>query len=215
MTNVDLVLQLRAAETEEEAETLMSDFESNGRILAGLGPPGTGKTVEEAVAKGARVLYALPTGQLAARMRVRHPEIQMDTCHSAFWLRRPRAEAVAALTEYDFVVVDEVFQLTCEHFDRVWEMFNAAGRAVCLLLLGDPWQLPTVDGEAPDLRWAWKDVLKIEFQEVKKCKCLVPGGHPLAQAYGAGWQAAGGSALPRPQGLDWAPRAHGHGAHER
>ena len=179
MTNVDLVLQLRAAETEEEAETLMSDFESNGRILAGLGPPGTGKTVvadrciEEAVAKGARVLYALPTGQLAAQMRVRHPEIQVDTCHGAFWLHRPRAEAVAALTEYDFVVVDEVFQLTCEHFDRIWEMFNAAGRAVCLLLLGDPWQLPTIDGEAPDSHWAWKDVLKIKFQEVKRCKCPV------------------------------------------
>ena len=144
MTNVDLVLQLRAAETEEEAETLMSDFESNGKILAGLGPPGTGKTVvanqciEEAVVRGARVLYALPTGQLAARMRVRHPEIQVDTCHGAFWLHRPRAEAVAALTEYDFVIVDEVFQLTCEHFDRIWEMFTAAGRAVCLLLLGDP-----------------------------------------------------------------------------
>ena len=85
MTNVDLVLQLRTAETEEEAETLMSDFESNGRILAGLGPPGTGKTVEEAVAKGARVLCALPTGQRSADARpsYRNPDGRVPQCFLA------------------------------------------------------------------------------------------------------------------------------------
>ena len=59
-----------------------------------MGEPGTGKTfvadylIRWAVAKGLRVLNALPTGQLACRMRQRHPTIAVDTCAGAFLFHR-------------------------------------------------------------------------------------------------------------------------------
>ena len=69
--------------------------------------------------QGARILFALPTGQLASEMRAVHPEIDVDTSHGAFLLHRPLQEAMAVLTQYDLVVVDEVSMLTAGHFEHV------------------------------------------------------------------------------------------------
>lgn len=83
------------------------------KILFASGPPGTGKThvVHEQVRRwkrqGARILFALPTGQLASEMRSLHPDVDVDTSHSAFLPHRPPQEAMAILTQYDFVIVDE------------------------------------------------------------------------------------------------------------
>ena len=68
--------------------------------------------------QGLRVLYALPTGQLACRMRQRHLGLVVDTCAGAFLFHRPLPEALALLSEYDMVVIDEALQLSAEEFGR-------------------------------------------------------------------------------------------------
>lgn len=65
------------------------------KFLFASGPPGTGKThvVHEQIrrwkAAGARILVALPTGQLASEIRSLHPDVDVDTSHGAFLLHRP------------------------------------------------------------------------------------------------------------------------------
>ena len=56
-------------------------------------------------------------------------------------------EALPILSAYDLVIVDEALQLSAEHFGRLKEMWLAAGKLPAVLLLGDPWQLPNIDGE--------------------------------------------------------------------
>ena len=76
----------------------------NSRPVAGLGPPGTGKTtvlnncVDRVLESGGRALYALPTAQLAARVRARHPTADVDTCAAAFWLWKERADEQRSTT---------------------------------------------------------------------------------------------------------------------
>ena len=58
--------------------------------FAVLGPAGSGKStavsqaVQMAAAQGARVLVAAPTGRLAATLREKFPELEVDTVHGAF-----------------------------------------------------------------------------------------------------------------------------------
>ena len=94
------------------------------KILFASGPPGTGKThvVHEQIRKwkrkGARILFALPTGQLASEVRSLHPDVDVDTSHGAFLLHRPLQEAMAILTQYELVVIDEagLFSYIILHF---------------------------------------------------------------------------------------------------
>ena len=74
------------------------------------------------------MLYALPTAQLAARVRARHPTADVDTCAAAFWLWKERADKHLDLTQYDLVVVDKVSQLDAEQFDRILQMWEAADK---------------------------------------------------------------------------------------
>ena len=84
---VDQALATEACPDEAAAEELRERAQEHGKVIAGLGPPGTGKTtvvdscIARAKALNARILLALPTGQLAARMRDRHPDVDVDTCH--------------------------------------------------------------------------------------------------------------------------------------
>ena len=83
------------------------------------------------------------------RERVRERERERETqraraCEGHVLLHRPAAESMAILSQYDFVVIDEAFQLSQAHYERVHEMFLAAGKQTCVLLLGDPWQPPRV-----------------------------------------------------------------------
>lgn len=83
------------------------------KLLFASGPPGTGKThvIHEQVRKwkrkGARALFALPTGQLAFQVRSVHPDVDVDTSHGAYFLHRPLQEAMAILTPYKLVIIDE------------------------------------------------------------------------------------------------------------
>ena len=98
----------RAAQDIEELDEIREAAAKDARPIAGLGPPGTGKTtvagncVDRILESGGRVLYALPTAQQAARVRSRHPAADVDTCAAAFWLWKERAdEHLDALAQYD------------------------------------------------------------------------------------------------------------------
>ena len=79
------------------------------------------------------------------------------------------------LSQYDLVVVDEFPQLSAENFDRVIEMWDAAGRVPGLVVLGDFWQLPNVDGSNVQSSPHWlpgsATIYKVDFHQVWRCSC--------------------------------------------
>ena len=178
---VDRALAARDAQDPDEAVWLTREAAEANRILVCTGPPGCGKTtvadvcLRRAERKEALILYALPTEQLAARVRQRRPGIDVDTCHSAFLLHRPLQEALALLTVYDLAIVDEALQLSAEHFERLHEMWNAAGRCACLLLLGDPWQLPSVSGSSASASPKWPFCRHVHLHRIHRCRDEVLG----------------------------------------
>ena len=141
-------LEAREAADDDTYEAIADVANKNAKIAVALGPPGTGKTtvIHKCVQKwrraGARILFALPTGQLASEMRRLHPEIDVDTCHGAFLFHKDLTEALPILTQYDMIIVDELSMLTAEHFDRLYAMWQTAEKLPCLVFLGDFYQLP-------------------------------------------------------------------------
>ena len=109
---MDTAMAACRAQTDEELEECVASAVEH-KILFASGPPGTGKThvVHEQVRKwknkGARILFALPTGQLASEVRSIHPDVDVDTAHGAFLLHKPLQEAMAILTQYELVIIDE------------------------------------------------------------------------------------------------------------
>lgn len=167
------------AEEDEVLEACVEKAEGH-RILFASGPPGTGKTfvihaqIKHWGAKGARILFGLPTGQLASEIRAKHPNIDVDTNHGAFLLHRDLQEAASILTQYDLVVIDEVSMLTADHFEHILALWKYAEQLPCLSLLGDFWQLPVVDQDAErcECSRAWGPHVKvINFHEQVRCKC--------------------------------------------
>ena len=154
---VDQALRIRVAEDDAEYERLVGLAEEHGSMVAAVGPPGTGKTavldrcIRRAGSLGARVLIALPTGVQRSRMRQRHPNAELDTCHGAFLFHRPLVESLGIMAAYDLIVIDEAFQLVEEHFARLHEMWLAAAKAPCVVMAGDEWQLPPPDREQRSL----------------------------------------------------------------
>ena len=92
---VHQALRIRGEQDEKEQDRLLGILEEHGSMVAGSGAPGTGKTavldrcIRRAQQLGARVLVALPTGVQRARMRQRHPDVDLDTCHGAFVFHEP------------------------------------------------------------------------------------------------------------------------------
>jgi len=177
--NTKRAVDAHAAEDDETYEALLEEAVSKNSILAGLGPPGSGKTyvvhqcIRQWECRGARILFAVPTGQLASEMRAKHPTIDVDTCHGAFLFHKELTQALPVLSAYDLVVVDEVSMLTAEHFDRLYAMWVAADRLPCVVFLGDFWQLPGPQkppSKVTDSQ-AWKDVKEIQFNGTHRCDC--------------------------------------------
>lgn len=175
---VKSAIDARDASGDEAYETIANECAKRMRVMVGLGPPGTGKTtvvhhcIRRWRRKGARILFALPTGQLASEVRSVHPDIDVDTCHSAFLFHRELTQALPILTQYDLVVVDELSMLSDEQFDRIVAMWYAAEKIPCLVLLGDFWQLPgphRPPSSAKDSP-AWKHVKIYDFVHVHRCK---------------------------------------------
>ena len=174
---VQEAMKAHNARDDAEREDVEERAREEGSILAGMGPPGTGKTlvindkIKKWKKRGARILFALPTGQLAARMRQVHPDIDVDTCHGAFLLHCEKNESLPILTQYDLVVIDEISMLSKESFDRITEMWLAAGKLCCLVVLGDFWQLPgphKPPSRASD-SFGWRFVKTISFVKVFRC----------------------------------------------
>ncbi|CAK9045171.1 ATP-dependent DNA helicase PIF1, partial [Durusdinium trenchii] len=177
LKRLEWVSALKSATVPEDIEEASARLEERNSILVCLGAPGTGKTfvadylIRLASARGFQILYALPTGQLACRMRQRHPDIHVDTCAGAFLFYRPMAETAGIMAEYDLVVVDEALQLSAEEFGRLREMFLAAGRRLLLLLMGDEWQLPSIQPERACEHPQWRLSHVVTLHEVRRCKC--------------------------------------------
>ena len=177
MTRVDFVQKARQVEDEDELDDMLAEARKKARPIAGLGPPGTGKTTvvdkcaRKVVRRGGQVLYALPTAQHASRVRARHPTIDVDTCAAAFYLYKDDVtEHLDSLNQYDLIVIDEVSQLSSEDFERIMLMWEAAEKMPALVLTGDFWQLPGVSGTQADESPKWKQVFVIDLHEMWRCK---------------------------------------------
>ena len=175
---MEVALKAAEAQDEDQLEQLMADAQDS-KMLFASGPPGTGKTfvvhdrIRHWQARGARVLFVLPTGQLASEMRQAHPQIDVDTYHGGLWFHKDLSEAMGILTQYDLIVLDEVSMLTDVQFERVVAMWNAADRLPCIVLLGDFWQLPVADRKARRCEESelWRPNVKvINFREQVRCK---------------------------------------------
>ena len=147
------------------ADDARDDAWKENQPLIVLGKGGTGKTtvikenIRSAQMEGARILFALPTAQLASRMKLTLkdvPGVEVDTCHAAFKLDMPEAETLAILTMYDMVVVDEISFLDKPQFERIMKLWQVAGRVPALVILGDKYQLPGVGKTRPWESTAWR-----------------------------------------------------------
>ena len=175
---VQVAMEARDAVDDETYEAIVDAASDKGKIVVVLGPPGTGKTtvVHKCVKKwhrqGARIMFALPTGQLASEMRRVHPDINVDTCHGAFLFHKDLTEALPILTQYDLVVVDELSMLTAEQYDRIYAMWQTAEKLPCIVLMGDFYQLP--GPQKPPSRIcdsaAYTFAKKMHFDTVHRCK---------------------------------------------
>ena len=171
---VDQALQAREETNDEELERLLGLIEEHGSMVSVSGQPGTGKTavldqcIKRAQRLGARILLAMPTGVQRARMKQRHPHVDLDTCHGAFLFHKPLVEAMGVMLSYDLIVIDEAPQLFEEHFERLHQMWLAAGKAPCMVLAGDEWQLPPPDHTKRSLvhHPQWRFVYKVELHKV-------------------------------------------------
>ena len=178
-SRVDQALRANRHDDPEEAEKARDLALEHGKILVGLGGPGTGKTtaaaesIRRARSLGARILIAVPTGQMSSRMRELFPDVEVDTCHGAFLLHRPEMESLPLMSQYDLVVVDEVSQLSKDHFERICRMWHAADKVPALVFLGDFYQLPGVDPLRATDSAAWKKVRRVKLVKSYRCSCPV------------------------------------------
>ena len=148
-----------------EAEEAQEKARAEAKALVCMGPPGTGKTtvchakIEELLANGGKALFALPTAQLASRMRERYGRragLEIDTCHAAFGLNDVCAGELPFLVVYDLIVVDEVSQLTAQHSDRILRLWEAADKVPALVFVGDKWQMSGFGDKRPWQSNYWK-----------------------------------------------------------
>ena len=176
---VDAARMYRGEEDEANAEEIRQRCWRQNAVIAGLGPPGTGKTtvmdacVHRTMRLGGRVLYALPTAQQAARVRGRFPEADVDTCSSAFGLWQSSEAAVHlldVLATYDLVLVDEVSQLSKRDFNRILKLWDAAFRVPALVFIGDFHQLPGVEPTNAKDSARWAHVYKVELHQMWRCQ---------------------------------------------
>ncbi len=144
-----------------------------------LGPAGSGKTtaahqaIREALELGARVLLTAPTGRLAATMREKFPDLEVDTVHGAFLVYKPVQQTLEVMWPYDLVIVEEVGQLSKSIFERIMEQWRAADELPTLIFVGDFFQLPGVEPTSALDSWMWHNVMvrKRELKTMMRRKC--------------------------------------------
>eukprot|EP00435_Cladocopium_sp_Y103_P046366 s2601_g13.t1 len=177
-TKVALALRASDARDDNEFQACLEEAQAH-KMLFASGPPGTGKThvihdqIDKWRNKGARVLFALPTGMLASEIRARQPHIDVDTTWGAFRFDKPLQETAGVMTQYDLIVIDEVSMLTASQFEHILALWKHADQLPAMVLLGDFYQLPVMGEGAVrcELSPAWAThVRTINFNEQVRCK---------------------------------------------
>ena len=106
-------LKVANATSDDEIEELTVEAQNSNKMLFANGGPGTGKTfvlhdqIKRWEARGARALFVVPTGQLAAEMKPQHPNIDVDTYHGGLFFHKDLSEALGVMTQYDLIILDE------------------------------------------------------------------------------------------------------------
>ena len=174
---VDRALAIEEAD-EGEADRLRQEAQGSRANIC-LGPPGTGKTtvifscIDRALAKGGKVLMALPTAQLASRMKARYGDrVDIDTCHAAFGLHEAAEHGEASLLSmYSLIVVDELSQLDMVNFDKILRLWAAAERVPALALLGDRYQMAGMGEQRPWHSRLWTTMCyRVALHKMYRCK---------------------------------------------
>ena len=148
------------------------------KALACFGPPGSGKTtvflelIEETLRSGRKVLLALPTAQLASRMREKlGGKVDIATCAAAFGLMENESFPNVSLGVYSLVIVDEVSQMQARDVETVFRLWCEVGRQPCLVLAGDKWQMAGFGDVRPWASTVWKKLTRSTvLHDVYRCK---------------------------------------------
>ena len=144
------------------------------------GPPGTGKTtaifscIKEVLKNNGKVLFALPTAQLASRMRDKYKNqrrnVVIDTCAAAFELLGNGVTELPTLSDFDLIVVDELSLIAKNHFERIIKLWNHVDRVPALVFLGDDFQMAGY-GERPWVSPLWKSACdEYKLHRAYRCK---------------------------------------------
>ena len=176
--HVDDATVVQRGDSEEGADRVRERLWASGRAVACFGPPGTGKTtavfhcIQHALDAGGKVLFALPTAQLASRMREKWGDaIDVDTCAAAFGFMENKDFPMNTLSFYALVIIDEISQLEGWQSDHVLKMWDAADQVPAVVFAGDKWQMAGFGDERPWHTRTWKKrVRAVELREVYRCR---------------------------------------------
>ena len=180
LRDVKLAIDARTSAEDPDADEwkdYMAKKKGKKRSVACLGAAGTGKSVvakaalREAMQNGAVAAVACPTGLQSAAYRCSFPDAHVETVHSFFGLHAQEELTLGLLSDYDLIVVEEVGQITCAHFERIWRLWEAVDRRPVLLFVGDFMQLPAIDDTSARDSPRWKEVLRWEFTTLLRSEC--------------------------------------------
>ncbi|OLP74791.1 hypothetical protein AK812_SmicGene45567 [Symbiodinium microadriaticum] len=103
--------------------------------------------------------------------REKFPDLDVDTVHGMFLLHKPEHETWDAMMPFDMAVIDEVGQLSEEHFERLLRLWDHTERLTVLVFVGDFHQLRGIGNtRATDSR-RWQQVVVKRLRTMRRCQC--------------------------------------------
>ena len=142
--DIDGALAVYNATSEESTDEARTHAWKHHMIRVCAGGPGTGKTtvvkmcIHYALSKGGRVLLALPTAQLANRMKELYGKtVDIGTYHAAFGFGEDIPSVACALALYVLVVIDEMSQLSEKQFEHIVKVWRSADKVPAVAFIGD------------------------------------------------------------------------------
>ena len=108
---------------------------------------------------------------LASSYRVKFPDLDVDTLHGMFRLRKPEHETWDLMIDFDLIVIDEVGQLSRDIFERVLRLWDHAERRPALVFVGDFHQLRGMDPTRAMDSHRWKQVVVRHLRTMRRCQC--------------------------------------------